>query len=470
MEVIPAMYATRPRSWSPGWMPAAADSGDNVPVETGDRRLWQLYVRDVLRPEKAPARPSRRALVTDATLAIALTAAAVVAAGLFPGGDPFLIAQPQLIEPLRLQQLPPALPSLPLLPPLPGAGLPGQAEPAMYEAVLVGLTASPLAARRRFPLVTFWAVLAAALLTSDVATWVTVLTCAIAAYGVIAYGRNRPVAVASLALAAVLAGAAFESVAPGLPTWLGPFVVLLSAGVLAGFVRFWPQRQADLRRAQEEATRRAVEEERSRIAGELHDVVTHNVSVMLIQAGAARKVMDMAPQEAKQALLSVEAGGRAAMAELRHVMGLLAGPDGDHPGDPADGLEPQPGLDRLDTLVERVRGAGMTVHVTTSLPSGPLPAGIDLAAYRVVQEALTNTIKHAAGATVTVAIECAGDWLEIEVTDTGATRKARKALPRSGRGLIGLRERLAVYGGTLDAGPSPGGGYQIKAHLPWTPA
>jgi signal transduction histidine kinase len=158
------------------------------------------------------------------------------------------------------------------------------------------------------------------------------------------------------------------------------------------------------------------------------------------------------------------------MAELRHVMGLLAGPDGEHPGGPADGLEPQPGLDRIDTLVERVRGAGMAVDVTRSLPPGPLPAGIDLAAYRVVQEALTNTIKHAAGATVSVAIGCAGDWLEIEVTDTGGTRKARKTLPRSGRGLIGLRERLAVYGGTLDAGPMPGGGYRIKARLPWTSA
>jgi signal transduction histidine kinase len=95
---------------------------------------------------------------------------------------------------------------------------------------------------------------------------------------------------------------------------------------------------------------------------------------------------------------------------------------------------------------------------------------MDLAAYRVVQEALTNTIKHAAGAAVSVAIACAGDWLEIEVTDTGGARKARKALPRSGCGLIGLRERLAVYGGTLDAGPLPGGGYRIRARLPWTSA
>jgi signal transduction histidine kinase len=361
-----------------------------------------------------------------------------------------------------------------------GADLPRQVGFPIYEApmLLVALTALPLAARRRFPLVTFWAVLAAALATSGAVTWITVLTCAIAAYGVIAYSRDRPVAVVSLALAAVLAGAAFEGVAPGLPSWLAPFVVLLSAGVVAGFVRFWPQRQAELRRAQEEATRRAVEVERSRIAGELHDVVTHNVSVMLIQAGAARKVMDVAPQEAKQSLLAVEAGGRAAMAELRHVMGLLAGPDSEHPGDPADGLEPQPGLDRLDTLVERVRDAGMTVSVTMSPPPGPLPAGIDLAAYRVVQEALTNTIKHATGATVSVAIACAGDWLEIEVTDTGGAearkarkaRKAREAPTGSGRGLIGLRERLAVYGGTLDAGPRPGGGFRVQARLPWTSA
>jgi signal transduction histidine kinase len=191
--------------------------------------------------------------------------------------------------------------------------------------------------------------------------------------------------------------------------------------------------------------------------------------VMVIQAGAARKVMDSAPDRAREALLAVEAGGRTAMAELRHVMGLLAGPGGERLDGPSDGLsdglEPQPGLHRLDALVERVRAAGVPVSVEVS-PPGPLPPGIDLAAYRVVQEALTNTIKHAAGAAAFVTIGHDGDWLEIEVTDTGG---ARSTGPRTGdgRGLIGLRERLGVYGGTLDAGRTAGEGFRIKARIPW---
>jgi signal transduction histidine kinase len=261
-----------------------------------------------------------------------------------------------------------------------------------------------------------------------------------------------------------------------LPGWSSPAVVLLVAGVLAGLVRFWQGRLAvsresfaALQRGQEEAMRRAVEEESARIAAELHDVVTHNVSVMVIQAGAARTVMDAAPERSKEALLAVEAGGRAAMAELRHVMGLLAGPDAGRAETPADGLEPQPGLARLDALVERVRAAGTPVGVAVSLPPDPLPPGVDLTAYRVVQEALTNTLKHAAGAEASVVIGYTDDCLEIEVVDTGGTHD-RPPVDGNGRGLIGLRERLAVYGGDLTAGPTLAGGYRIKARVPWRTA
>ncbi|MEU6997942.1 histidine kinase [Nonomuraea sp. NPDC046570] len=440
-------------------------------METDERRLWRQYVLDVLRPERKPARPSRGALVADGVLAIVLTVAAVVAAVRLTGGDPLLGEQTRyMIEPVLF----------PLSAP-PSIGPPDY-EPPM---VLVALTALPLAARRRYPLITFCVVLSAALVAAAGATWITVLTCAIAAYGAVAYSRDRVPAVAGLALASVLAGFAFRDGAPGLPSWLGPFVVLLSAGVAASLVRFWQEqlragrhRLAALRLSQEEATRRAVEAERSRIAGELHDVVTHNVSVMLIQAGAARRVMKAAPQESEQALLAVEASGRAAMAELRHVMGLLAGPESERPGDT---LEPQPGLEQLDTLVERVRAAGIPVSVTLSPPACPLPPGVDLAAYRVVQEALTNTIKHAAGATASVEIGHHGDWLEIEVTDTGGVAGGpsrtgdelgglRPSRTGEGRGLIGLRERLALYGGTLDAGRRTDGGYRLRARLPWTAA
>jgi signal transduction histidine kinase len=203
--------------------------------------------------------------------------------------------------------------------------------------------------------------------------------------------------------------------------------------------------------------------ERTRIAAELHDVVTHNVSVMVIQTGAARKVMDAEPELSKEAMLSVEASGRAALSELRHVMGLLSASDeGD---ERPDGLEPQPGLDRLDALVDRVRAAGVTVNVAVSAPPAPLPPGVELTAYRVIQEALTNTIKHAVGATASVTVGYDGDWLEIEVADTGGTRGDASG---AGRGLIGLRERLAVYGGTLEAGRRLPGGFRLVARLPWT--
>ncbi|WP_240778033.1 sensor histidine kinase [Nonomuraea basaltis] len=481
-------------------------------METGERPPWWRHVLDLDSrldedyPDRrgvrdtpglsgdGPPRLSRRALAADVVVALVLTVIAVAVSASYPVSGP-IANQPEVIEYLRL---PPAAPPRPPVPdprpvpdsltgyppppdvlsdgPSPPSGNPSGNAPAQslpYDPppFLVALTALPLAARRRYPLITFWVVLAAALATYAGATWITVLTCAVAAYGAAAYSRNRFLAMGGLVLAAGLAGGAFREVAPGLPNWMGPFVVLLSVGVLGNFVRFWRRqlgasrhRLAELQQAQANAMRRAVAEERSRIAAELHDVVTHNVSVMVIQAGAARKVMDMEPEQSKQALLAIESGGRAAMAELRNVMGLLAGPGGERLDGPSDGLEPQPGLDQLDALVERVRAAGVPVRVEVS-PPGPLPPGIDLAVYRVVQEALTNTIKHAAGAAASVTIGHDGDWLEIEVSDTGGARSAGRQT--GGRGLIGLRERLAVYDGTLDAGRMAGGGFRIRARVPW---
>ncbi|MEV1241219.1 sensor histidine kinase [Nonomuraea sp. NPDC050022] len=434
-------------------------------MTVSERRGWWQLGLDVLRPEQKPARPSRRSLLADLLLAILLTVVAVAATASTTDGDLHRVdvRQHSLMEPLRLRPAPP---------PRSGDVRPDTlVRPADDRSgplpLLVVLTALPLAIRRLYPLTTFGVVLVAALATADDATWITVLTFAIAAYGAVAHSRYRVPAMGGIVLATVLAGAAFKDSVPPLPSWLGPFVVLLSAGVAASFGRFWRRRIDALRQAQEEDTRRAVEVERSRIAGELHDVVTHNVNVMVIQAGAARKVMDTAPDRSKQAMLAVEAGGRAAMAELRHVMGLLAGPENARAVSGGDGLEPQPGLDQLDSLIKRVREAGIPVSVEVSPPPGPLPPGVELAAYRVVQEALTNTIKHAAGAAASVTIGHNGDWLEIEVTDTGG-RQATRATDGQGRGLIGLRERLALYDGALEAGPRSGGGYQIKARLPWT--
>ncbi|MEV4477890.1 histidine kinase [Nonomuraea sp. NPDC049504] len=441
-------------------------------------RLWRQYVREVLRPEEARARPSRGALVADLVLALLLTVLAVAAVADLRDGSTEGRPGPAAVS-LRLRPDPPARPVSPD-PPSPRAGSEQGPHP-----LLVVLTALPLAVRRRYPLAVFWTVVLAALATHEAVTWITVLACAVAAYGALAYSRHRLAAAGGLAAAAVLTGVVFQDVVPTLPPWLGPIVVLTGAGVLAVAVRFWQGRLRAgrdhidaLRRAQATAMRAAVDEERARIAAELHDIVTHNVSVMVIQAGAARKVMDAEPAESKRALLAIEAGGRAAMSELRHVMGLLATENEtmrhgatknevteNGPPDPQGGLAPQPGLDQLDALVTRVRAAGIRVGVELSLPPGPLPAGVDLAAYRVVQEALTNTIKHAAGAAASVSIRHEGDRLEIEVTDTGGTRRGPSYM--GGRGLIGLRERLAVYGGTLEAGPTPAGGYRILARVPW---
>ncbi|WP_078628946.1 sensor histidine kinase [Streptomyces sp. 142MFCol3.1] len=446
----------RPRdaSWAGTWRERAGDV-----LRPG---TWWAHARDAMRPEGEPAPLSRRAVRVDVVLAVLLTVVALIVAARYPGDGPVRISSRAVTENRGTIPSPPAIPR-------PGVVY----EPARSAPwVLVVLSALPLGARRRYPLLAFGVVAAAALAIGDSVSWINVLTCSIGAYGAVAHSRYRTRAMAALIVAAVLAGVAFRDSDPVLPGWSSPAVVLLVVGVLASLVRFGRlrleasrKRFTDLQQAQEKAMRRAVEEERARIAAELHDVVTHNVSVMVIQAGAARKVMDAAPERSKQALLAVEAGGRAAMAELRHVMGLLASPD-TGADTPADGLEPQPGLGQLDSLAERVRAAGTPVDLTVSLPAGPLPPGVELTAYRVVQEALTNTIKHAAGAAATVAIGFAESWLEIEVTDTGAVRDS-PAVGGNGRGLIGLRERLALYGGELSVGPTLTGGYRVTARIPW---
>ncbi|MFI6403303.1 sensor histidine kinase [Streptomyces sp. NPDC050548] len=436
-------------------------------METEGRQGWRGQLRDALRSEAEDAPRSRRAVRADVVLAVLLTVLALVVASRYPGDGPVRISS-NVASGYARDGLPVPRPPTP---PVPGTRV-TEREPSVPAWPLVVLSALPLAARRRYPLATFGVVLGAAVVIGDDASWINVLTCVIGAYSATMYSRHRARATAGLVVAAVLAGLAFRNTDPAFPGWSSPAVVLLVAGVLASTVRFWQRRLAAsrdrytrLQQVQEESMRRAVEEERARIAAELHDVVTHNVSVMVIQAGAARKVMDVAPERSKQALLAVEAGGRAAMAELRHVMGLLAAPDTGR----ADSLEPQPGLGQLDALIERVRAAGTPVGVAVSLPPDPLPPGVDLAAYRVVQEALTNTIKHAPGADASVTVGYTGDVLEVEIADTGAARDAPRA-DGNGRGLIGLRERLAVYGGELTAGPTLAGGYRVKARVPWRTA
>ena len=201
----------------------------------------------------------------------------------------------------------------------------------------------------------------------------------------------------------------------------------------------------------------ALAEERSRIARELHDVVAHSVSVMLVQAGAARQVLTSSPEEAREALLAVEAGGREAMTELRNLLGLL-NPDG-------PGLAPQPGVGELDDLVQRVRDAGLPVQLRVEGEAKPLPVGLDLTAYRIVQEALTNAIKYSGLAPTEVVLQYRDDEMKLEILDDGGGGPVPSDRGQ-GRGLVGMRERVAMYGGRLEAGPRLPKGYAVRVWLP----
>jgi signal transduction histidine kinase len=205
------------------------------------------------------------------------------------------------------------------------------------------------------------------------------------------------------------------------------------------------------------AAREAVAAERARVARELHDVVAHSVSVMVIQAQAGPRLLDD-PERVQDVFASIEASGKEALTELRRLLGILREPD-ERPD-----LGPQPGLGALETLVDQVRKAGLPVDVRIEGEQRPLPAGVDLSAYRIVQEALTNALKHAGRAEVEVRLRYGSTALELEIMDNGSASTAR--VPGAGHGLTGMRERVALYGGALQAGARDGHGYAVRASLP----
>jgi signal transduction histidine kinase len=208
-------------------------------------------------------------------------------------------------------------------------------------------------------------------------------------------------------------------------------------------------------RERDVAAREAVVEERARIARELHDVVAHNVSMMVVQAGAERRVLDRGGTH--DVLETIEEIGRGALTEMRRLVGMLRS-DGDEP------LMPQPGLADLPTLVTQVRDAGLPVELRVEGEPRGLPAGIELSAYRIVQEALTNALKHAGDARAEVSVRYGPDSLELEIADDGAGSPGRTA--SGGHGLVGMRERVALYGGRLDAGRRASGGFAVRVLLP----
>jgi signal transduction histidine kinase len=366
----------------------------------------------------------------------------------------------------------------------------------------------PLAARRRYPLAAFLVLLVGVLAAKNYATDLSFLTMLLAAYSAVVHSRFRGLALLCVALAGAVVAYVFWKGQSGsmavLPLRVGgPAVVKVVPGPGGVFVPEGARWRLDgivalfvlvglaivggvglarerIRRLQAEhaaATERALEAERARIASELHDVVTHNVSVMIVQAGAARQVLDAAPQDARAALLAVESSGRAAMAELRHLLGLLspAHPDAEMAEMSPDGsaaaeteLRPQPGLAQLRALVDKMRAAGLPVDLHVGELPPTLPPGLDLAGFRVVQEALTNVLKHAGKPATIVSVDYRDGSLLLEVTDSGRPMPSvgPVAVPGSGRGLLGLRERVSVYGGEVGAGPRPAGGWLVRARIP----
>ncbi len=222
---------------------------------------------------------------------------------------------------------------------------------------------------------------------------------------------------------------------------------------------FWLGTNLRIRRA--EAARQAVAEERLRIARELHDVVAHSMSVIAVQSGMAAYLLDSQPQRAKEALELIAGTSRSALDELRRMLDVL------RPSlESASALTPAPGLDAISELAEQLTGAGLAVTVHTTGRRGTIPPGVDLTAYRVVQEALTNTVKHAGpGAQATVRIDYGANRLTVEVADDGHGIPPGGA-SGSGVGLVGMRERVSLFGGRLDVGPADGSGWLVRAELP----
>ena len=340
---------------------------------------------------------------------------------------------------------------------------------------LLLLQSIPLVLRRVYPIAIYAVILAATMahallaldnLSSGLPLLITIFT--------VAEARDRRTS----AIAAIVAAALFFALIAwrgGLPAATGSLVQTQLAVLAAWTLGTWArERQAYIGTVEERArhaeqtrdaeARRAVVEERERIAREMHDVVTHHVSVMVIQAGAAERALDRRPEDARQAIEAVGSTGRQALADMRTMLGIL-GPPRDSEALAGDALEPMPGLDRLGELIESVRAAGLPVELSVSGERRRLHPGVELSAYRIIQEALTNTLKHADGARSSVSVAFGPTDLALTVTDEGGHRARDLASAGHGRGLIGMRERLAMFGGEFEAGPSSTG-FRVTARLP----
>ena len=322
------------------------------------------------------------------------------------------------------------------------------------------LCTAPLLVRKRFPIPVL-ALAVVGFFIAGNATNLAALVGGLIAVLSVGLDEEHPIlgGLAALVAAAAIAaefGRGDRTELP-IPGFLTPFLLIGPAFLAGRVIAQQRERMSRLEREREAAVRDAAEDERRRIARELHDVIAHSVSVMVVQAGAARHVMAERPEAAQESLLAVENSGHEAMAELRRLLGVLA----DNGHEPL--LAPQPGVERLDALVARVREAGLPVTLRVEGESRRLPPGIDVAAYRVVQEALTNALKYAGGARTEAVVRYSRDAVDIEVVDEGASAAPSDGI---GRGLTGMRERVAVLGGSIEAGRRQEGGYAVRAHLP----
>ena len=353
-----------------------------------------------------------------------------------------------------------------------GRNSPGAPPTTLWIAIpTVAVLVLPLFARRRFPFAApaaYW-LLAAAISFRD-----GLLLAFIGSLGVVGLasafllGNLRNPLKAGAGLIIVLGGIVIVVYnVPG-PLPVGDFVFIPLRFVVA-WVAGWAlreraeraeaaeERAAQAEREREAAARVAVAEERARIARELHDIVAHAVSVMVLQVGAVRHKLPDVLSEDRDALRSVERAGRTALAEMRRLLAAMR-----RDGDEAE-LLPQPGLDGLDSLLDEVGRAGLPVALHVDGEPVPLPRGVDLSAYRIVQEGLTNALKHARASDADVTVRYRPDELEIEVRDNGQGSATTDGL---GHGLVGVRERVKIYGGEMTAGTATGGGFVLSTRLP----
>jgi len=334
------------------------------------------------------------------------------------------------------------------------------------HALLVAVATVPLFVRRYRPLLALLLVFGAGWLHDELGgnSGVLWFGVCLALYGLGAHADRWSLGVGCLVVGAgvlaidvprLVAGDPVDEV---LPAWF----ILAGLVGLGRWMRHRRRETAELEsraaaaeREGAEQAARAVAEERARIARELHDLVAHSMGVIVIQSQAGQRAVDEEPAVARAALTAIETAGRQGLTEMRRLLGLLTGPSD-------ASVSPQPSLRDLDDMVARVRTAGVPVDVTVTGDVGALPAGVDLAAYRIVQEALTNVLKHAGPAAVQVVIRAGCGAVDVEVCDDG--RGSGTPSP-GGHGLVGMRERAALYGGTVQAGPLPGRGYRVRARL-----